>query len=115
MNPREFPEFVKRLPEAEHPIDGLRVWLLQGETMQIVFMEAEKDLLLPRHSHGEQWGVVVSGGMELTIGGETRPCEAGDSYFIPSGVEHFGRLYKGFRAVDCFADRDRYHPRSARR
>lgn len=111
MKTGEFPEFVKSLPEAEHPLDGLRVWLLQGETMQTIFMEAEREVLLPKHSHVEQWGIVVSGRMELTIGERTRICNPGDSYFIPAGVPHCGRLYAGFRAVDCFADRDRYRPR----
>jgi len=113
MKAERFPEFVKNLPEADQPLEGLRAWLLQGETMQIIFMEAEREVLLPRHAHGDQWGVVVSGRMELTIGEETRICNPGDSYFIPAGVLHYGRLGKGFRAVDCFADKDRYSPRNA--
>jgi quercetin dioxygenase-like cupin family protein len=111
MKPGGLPEFVKNLPEADQPLEGLRAWLLQGETMQIIFMEAERDVLLPRHAHGDQWGVVVSGRMELTIGEETRICNPGDAYFIPAGIEHHGRLHPGFRAVDCFADKDRYRPR----
>ena len=113
MKSGELPEFVKNLPEADHPLEGLKAWLLQGETMQTIFMEAAKEILLPRHSHGDQWGVVVSGKLELTIGEETRICNPGDSYFIPAGVEHYGTLHPGFRAVDCFADRDRYSPRKA--
>ncbi len=112
MKSGELPEFVKNLPEADQPLDVLRAWLLQGETMQTIFMEAEREVLLPRHAHGDQWGVVVSGRMELTIGEETRMCNPGDSYFIPAGVLHYGRLGTGFRAVDCFADRNHYKPRN---
>ncbi len=111
MDSLQFPEFVKSLPEADIPVEGLRAWLLQGETMQALFLAAEKKVLLPKHAHGDQWGIVVGGKLELTIGEETRVLGRGDSYFIPAGVEHYGTLYPGFRAIDCFADRDRYRPR----
>ena len=48
--------------------------------------------------------------MELTIGGETRRYGPGDSYHIPAGVTHGARFLSHFRAIDVFADADRYQP-----
>ena len=112
MIPPQFPAFVKNLPEADLPLDGLRGWLLQSESGQLMFMEADKDIDMPLHSHGDQWGFVVDGRIELTIGEETRTRTRGDSYVIPAGTMHGGKIRKGFRAVDFFTDPDRYHPRS---
>jgi transcriptional regulator with XRE-family HTH domain len=40
-----------------------------------------------RHE-GEEGGVVVSGRIELTVGGETRVLGAGDAYYFASAVPH---------------------------
>jgi mannose-6-phosphate isomerase-like protein (cupin superfamily) len=37
---------------------------------------------------GEEGGVVVSGKIELTVGGQTRTLEAGDAYYFLSSVPH---------------------------
>ena len=104
-----FPAFVRQLPEADLPFSGLRGWLLQGDCGQVLFNESAVELDVPEHSHGDQWGVVLSGRIELTIGGHPRRYGRGDTYFIPAGVPHKARIHPGFRAVDYFADRDRYH------
>ena len=107
----EFPDFVRSLPEADIPIEGLRGWLLQGESGLVLFVESEVEVALPAHAHGDQWGIVIHGEIELTIGDQTQVYGRGDSYFMPAGVEHRGMLHAGFRAMDLFADRDRYKPR----
>jgi mannose-6-phosphate isomerase-like protein (cupin superfamily) len=107
----DFPDFVCGLPEADLPFEGLRGWLLQSEGGQVLFLEADVDAEVTEHSHGDQWGIVVDGEMELTIGGETAIYRRGDSYCIPAGVEHGARLFAGFRALDYFKDRDRYRVR----
>lgn len=111
MRPPQFPAFVKGLPEADLPVDGLRGWLLQSDSGELLFIEAEKDVDLPLHSHCDQWGFVVDGSIELTIGDDTRTYTRGDSYVIPAGTLHGGLIHEGFRAVDFFTDRDRYQPR----
>ena len=70
------------------------------------------EVSVPEHAHGDQWGVVIAGRIELTIGDQTRTYSRGDTYFIPAGTSHRARIYPGFRAVDYFADRDRYRPRA---
>ncbi len=109
-----FPAFVKALPEADLPFEGLRGWLLSGESGQVLFNESDVDLDVPEHSHGDQWGVVIAGQIVLTIGGRTEVYAKGDAYFIPAGVPHSARIARGFRAVDYFADRSRYKERLGR-
>lgn len=112
MDRSEFPPFVRTLPEADLPFDGLRGWLLQSESGQVLFNESDIELTVPEHSHGSQWGVVVDGKIDLTIGGHAHTYTRGDTYFIPDGTPHQARIYPGYRAVDYFADRSRYRRRA---
>jgi quercetin dioxygenase-like cupin family protein len=107
-----YPEMITRLPEADVPVPGIRGRLLQGTDHQVVLFEIERTAKIPPHSHGEQWGIVVSGEMDLTIGGEMRHCRPGDSYYIPAGVEHYATFRSRVRAIDVFADRERYKPKT---
>lgn len=107
MNPF-FPALISGLPEADIPFEGVKGWLFQGEDHQIVFFEIEPIGEVAPHSHGDQWGVVFQGEMELTIGSETRTCRKGDSYFIPAGMIHSAVFRTKTFLMDFFADRDRY-------
>jgi mannose-6-phosphate isomerase-like protein (cupin superfamily) len=111
MSSTQFPDFVRRLPQADLPFEGLRGWLLQSDEGQVLFNESDIELSVPAHSHGNQWGTVIDGKIELTIGGEKRLYQRGDSYFIPANTTHSAVIYPGFRAVDYFADKDRYQPK----
>jgi mannose-6-phosphate isomerase-like protein (cupin superfamily) len=113
MKSSEFPAFVRGLPEADLPFKGLRGWLLQGESGQVLFNESDVALTVPTHSHGCQWGVVLEGRIDLTVGGQTQSYFSGDTFFIPEGIPHQARIHPGYRAVDCFADRHRYRARWA--
>jgi mannose-6-phosphate isomerase-like protein (cupin superfamily) len=104
----EFPDFVRRLPRADLPFEGLRGWLLQSQWGQVLFNESDIELSVPAHTHGNQWGTVIDGRIELTIGGKKRLYQRGDSYFIPAGTTHSAVIYPGFRAVDYFEDKERY-------
>lgn len=56
------------------------------------------------HSHmNDQVGYVVSGKIEVTIGDQTRICEAGDSYAIPGGITHSARAIKDTLTIDIFS------------
>lgn len=106
-----YPAMITGLPEVDIPMEGVRGWLSQAADHQIVFFEIEPIGEIPPHSHGEQWGTVVEGEMELTIGGQAKRYGAGDSYHIPAGVVHGARFLTHFRAIDVFADVDRYKPK----
>lgn len=111
MDTVEYPEFIRRFPEADINWPGLRGWLVGGETGLAVFIECDQVTTVGEHSHGAQWGIVVAGKLELTIEGETKDYKPGDSYYIPSGAKHSATLSAGFKAIDVFADPDRYVPK----
>jgi len=90
-----FPDPIKNLPEAEIPIDGISAFLSQSQTHQIIFMEFEKDAVLPEHSHAARVGFVIDGEIELTINGECKTYKKGDRYYIPEGVAHSSKILPG--------------------
>jgi len=104
----DFPEFITALPEADIPVEGVRAKLLQGKDQQVIFMVFERDVEVPQHAHEAQWGVVLDGEIDITIGGVTRTCRKGDSYFIPKDVQHGARIRRGYKDITVFNQQDRY-------
>jgi quercetin dioxygenase-like cupin family protein len=97
------------LPEADIQFEGVKAWILQADTRQLVFFEFEADAKVPEHSHGyAQWGMVIDGKMELTINGKPRICEKGDEYLIPASAKHFARFRRRTRVMDLFSEKNRY-------
>ncbi len=107
-----YPDFIKALPRADIPMPGVTAHLLAAPQGQAVFFELPAGSSVPPHSHGAQWGIVVSGELELTIGGETKIYTAGDSYYVGEGVEHSATVLTDCRAIDVFADPNRYAPKA---
>jgi len=103
-----FPKIVFDLPEADIPIEGIKAHLSQGENHQILFMEFDKDVDLPEHSHESQWGIVLEGKIELIIDGVKKTFEKGDRYFIPKGVKHSGKIFAGYADITFFNQKNRY-------
>jgi hypothetical protein len=112
MTSTQFPAFVRNLPEADLPFEGLQGWLLQSAVGLVLYNEAHVEVSVPEHAHGDQWGVVIDGEIEMTIAGDTQVYRRGDTYFIPGGTLHEAHIYPGFRAMDTFADVDRYRVKS---
>jgi len=104
----DYPEFIKKLPLADIPFEGVRGYLLPSPLGLVVFFDIDPIGKIPEHSHGEQWGVVLSGSMDLTTNGATRTVIAGDKYHIPPGIRHSAVFHTKFFAVDFFAEPDRY-------
>ena len=98
-----FPSFVRELPEAPLDFEGLRGWRLSGEGGVVMFMVATKDVEVPTHHHNAQWGVVLEGEMELTIGESTQIFRAGETHFIPAGVDHTASIRAGWRGIYVFS------------
>jgi quercetin dioxygenase-like cupin family protein len=64
----------------------------------------ERDSVVPDHGHvNDQVGYVVSGKLEITIGGITQILVPGDSYAIPGGVRHSARAIHDTVVIDCFS------------
>lgn len=106
----ELPEIITRLPEAELPFPSttVKTSVLQSSQGQLVFFQVLKDVEIPAHSHKGQWGTVLEGRIELTVGGETRMHGPGSSYYIPAGVVHSARVPAGSKVIEFFEEPDRY-------
>lgn len=105
----ELPDMITRLPEADlpYPSSALKTHVLQSSHGQLVFFQMLQDVEVPPHSHKAQWGTVLEGRVELTIGGDSRTYGPGDSYYIPSGVLHSAKAPAGAKVIDFFEE-DRY-------
>jgi quercetin dioxygenase-like cupin family protein len=107
-----FPDWMKdSVPEVDTPFAGLEGRLLASPHGQAVFFSAAEECEVPPHAHGAQWGIVVTGRLHLTVGGEPGTYEPGETYEIPSGAEHSARLEAGTSFIDVFQDPDRYSPK----
>ncbi|NOX90455.1 MAG: cupin domain-containing protein [Calditrichaeota bacterium] len=103
-----FPEPIRNLPKADVPFEGVTAYLSQSDTHQIVFMEFETDAVVPEHSHGAQFGIVLEGKIDLTIDGKTKTYTKGDRYFIPEGVLHSAKVHCGYADITFFNEPGRY-------
>lgn len=112
MKDFNFPDLIKGLPRADITFKGIKGWLSQGPDHQIVFMDIEPIGEVGDHSHGEQWGVVLEGEMDLKIGGIKNTYRKGDSYYIGDGVVHSAVFKKRTYVMDMFRQKDRYKVKS---
>ncbi len=91
--------------EQIETLDGIhrRTMATTDEAMLCQF-HLEKEAVVPLHSHmNDQVGYLVRGKIELTVGGDTRILEAGDSYAIPGGVEHMATALEDTITIDVFS------------
>lgn len=105
-----YPDFIDAFPSIDVPFpdDVVRTSVVRSDNGLVVFFTFLKDMKLPMHAHGAQWGTVLEGEIEFTIGGETRTYRPGDSYAIPAGVQHSAMIKAGTRVIDVFQEADRY-------
>ena len=97
--------------EAKALAPGIQAKTFWGEKMMMSLVDIEPNSALPLHSHPhEQQGIVISGELEMTIGGETQLIKPGDLYVIPGGVEHGAKTgATGAQVLDIFDPvRDEY-------
>ncbi|MEM4735041.1 MAG: cupin domain-containing protein [Candidatus Thorarchaeota archaeon] len=102
------PQSITALPRVKTSVPGVRGWVSQGDTSQVVFFEIDAGVSIPAHSHCEQFGVIIEGELNLKIGDRVKTYRAGDSYHIPSGVIHSAEFRSFVRVIDFFADPHRY-------
>ena len=105
-----YPDFIKAFPSIDVPFpkDVVETAVVRSEAGLVAFFTFLKDMELPTHAHGAQWGTVVEGEIEFTIRGETKTYKPGDSYSIPAGVAHGALIKAGTRVIDVFQESDRY-------
>jgi quercetin dioxygenase-like cupin family protein len=102
--------FMNTFPSIDVPFpeDVVVTRAIRSDAGLVCFFTFVKEMRLPMHAHGAQWGTVVEGEIEFTIGAETRIYRPGDSYSIPAGVEHGAMIKAGTRVIDVFEEADRY-------
>ncbi|OYX41086.1 MAG: cupin [Rhodobacterales bacterium 32-67-9] len=107
------PDFIRGFPAIDLPVpdDAVTTNVLRSDHGLAVFFTFHKDVDLPAHAHKGQWGTVLKGSVELTIGGETRTYVPGETYTIPSGTLHAARIPAGTVVLDVFEEPDRYRVR----
>jgi quercetin dioxygenase-like cupin family protein len=77
--------------------------LTHDEALMLVLFRFEKGGVGAPHSHPHiQCSYVASGRFEMTIGGETRIIEPGDSTIVPSGVVHGAVALEAGELIDAF-------------
>lgn len=85
--------------------DGIRLTDLGGcGRMNVLHWQTPQGTISPVHDHvEEQFGYLLQGSIEVTIGTEQAVLKAGDAYFIPGGVPHQFRLIEDSIAIDVFS------------
>ncbi len=104
-----YPKVIMDLPEADIPFKGVKAWIVQTESRQLIFFEMQPDAIVPEHSHGyPQWGMLIEGGMKLTVDGKARTIRKGDEYLIPAYAKHSVTFLAQTRVMDLFLEKTRY-------
>ena len=85
--------------------DGVVARAVEGERMTMAVVDLEPNSVVAEHRHeNEQLGFIIRGSMTMRIGDEILELHAGDTYTIPSHVEHGAAAGPdGCTAADVFA------------
>ena len=76
---------------AFSPFPGFTLRVFAGEQLLTAWIRMEPGAIVPRHQHvNEQLGVILEGGVDLTVGAETRRLVPGGAWVIPANVPHAG-------------------------
>ena len=95
------------------PLEGIeQKTLVHGERTLMTEFLLRKGSTLPRHAHPhEQTGYLVKGRIRLLIRTEEYDAQPGDSWCIPSGVEHGAEIIENSVAIEVFSPvREDYLP-----
>jgi quercetin dioxygenase-like cupin family protein len=96
-----FADWIKDFAQVE-VWPGLDASVLTGKKGQAAFFVATQTVPVPEHAHQGQWGVVLEGTVELTIGGVLHVLNKGDSYNVPAGVPHSAVVHAGAVFIDVW-------------
>jgi len=77
--------------------------LARGDAISAVHWDFSEGAELPEHEHAEeQFGYIIKGGFEVTIGGETCVLRAGEAYYVPPHTLHKFVSLGPTQAIDVF-------------
>ena len=97
--------YFRELSKEKHKqlFEGFTTRFVETTNMTVAHVEIEGGRVLPEHSHEhEQITNLISGELEMTVGGETRVLKPGDVVIVPSNVKHSGRALQACYVVDVF-------------
>lgn len=99
-----FYDYPKDFMERELAL-GTMARLVWGKTIMLSILDVQPNSKVAIHSHPhEQFGFILEGEIEITIGGETRIVKKGDVYYAPSNTPHGGRsLNEKVQILDVFS------------
>ena len=103
-----FPQPIRNLPKADLQFPEVTGYIAQCEKQQIVFMEFEKDTIVPEHSHENQWEIVLEGKVDYFEDGIKHTYKKGDRFFVQKGKKHSAKVYAGYTCMMFFDQKDRY-------
>lgn len=98
------PDIIKKMPRRDYGISGLHVYVDHTPAATIYYVETEKEIAFPEHTHAEQFTTVINGYCDLTMQGVTVRYKKGDSYRIPANIPHQITLSAGYAEVDYVDD-----------
>ena len=61
-------------------------------------------MIVPTHTHDVEWGIVVEGEIEMTLGSRVERHPAGSTHWIPAGLPHSFRFAPGTSSVHYFVE-----------
>ncbi|MBO9523460.1 MAG: cupin domain-containing protein [Nocardioidaceae bacterium] len=102
-----FPAFIERLTEADIPLETCRAFMVR-DRCQALFFELPAGSQSPDHTHGNEWGLVIQGQVDITIDGVTTSYGPGESYFVGEDVVHSVVNHPGLVGITVFEGTDRF-------
>jgi len=100
---------LSNIPSKEL-IPGFHGKFIHGNQSTLAFWDIKQGCIMPQHQHPhEQITHIVSGELEMVIGGEKMLFTAGTVHVIPSNTPHGAVAITDCKVIDAFAPaRDDY-------
>lgn len=107
---------VKKVTAAYSPLGSMgQKYLASGKRVSMRLWEEQPGKDDEPHTRAyETVGYVISGRAELFVEQQRLLLEPGDSWVVPSGVEHYYRILEPFRAVEATSPPAEVHARDER-
>ncbi len=76
---------------------------VHSEHLTLGRVDIDAGAILPEHSHPhEQWTTVLSGTLEIMVGGVVQVLQPGQLLYIPPHAVHSGRALTACQVIDVF-------------
>lgn len=80
--------------------EGTKSKIINAGNQQFIFIEHNKDIYYPAHSHSNaSWVICIEGEVEVKIDGVMHYIRKGDHFVIDANVEHSAQVRAGYKAM----------------